>query len=169
MVFGAFSGLGRWWVPYGTAINTWMEGGHVCQAHCLRELTVGQVQIPACEIAWHWSVLQGEWQPVSAFPKPIHSGLRPAGTTPRRQWLQGRARRSCRRSCVLLAGMLAPLIGQIGLGAHSESAAAGSIAPSGRVAIRNMITTGYPADHIFYHRGGMQVWRLHGLTVIGGE
>ena len=64
---------------------------------------------------------------------------------------------------------MAPLIGQIGLGAHSESAVAGSIVPSGRVAIRNMITAGYPADHILYYRGGMQVWRLLGLTVIGGE
>ena len=80
-----------------------------------------------------------------------------------------RPRRSYRRFCVLLAGVLAPLIGQIGLGAHSESAVAGSIVPSGRVAIRNMITAGYPADHILYYRGGMQVWRLLGLTVIGGE
>lgn len=36
-------------------------------------------------------------------------------------------------------------------------------------AIRNMIKAGYPADRIFYYRGGMQVWRLLGLTVIGGE
>ena len=36
-------------------------------------------------------------------------------------------------------------------------------------AIRNMISAGYPADQIFYYRGGMQVWRLLGLTVIGGE
>ncbi len=36
-------------------------------------------------------------------------------------------------------------------------------------AIRNMVKAGYPADRIFYYRGGMQVWRLLGLTVIGGE
>ncbi len=36
-------------------------------------------------------------------------------------------------------------------------------------AIRNMISAGYPADRIFYYRGGMQVWRLLGLTVTGGE
>lgn len=36
-------------------------------------------------------------------------------------------------------------------------------------AIRNMIRAGYPADRIFYYRGGMQVWRLLGLTVIGGK
>ena len=35
-------------------------------------------------------------------------------------------------------------------------------------AIRNMVKAGYPADRIFYYRGGMQVWRLLGLTVIGG-
>lgn len=36
-------------------------------------------------------------------------------------------------------------------------------------AIRNMISAGYPADRIFYYRGGMQVWRLLGLTVVGRE
>lgn len=36
-------------------------------------------------------------------------------------------------------------------------------------AIRNMISAGYPAERIFYYRGGMQTWRLLGLTVIGGE
>jgi rhodanese-related sulfurtransferase len=36
-------------------------------------------------------------------------------------------------------------------------------------AIRNMIGAGYPADRIFYYRGGMQVWRLLGLTVTGGK
>lgn len=33
-------------------------------------------------------------------------------------------------------------------------------------AIRNMISAGYPADRIFYYRGGMQSWRLLGLTVV---
>lgn len=32
-------------------------------------------------------------------------------------------------------------------------------------AIRNMIGAGYPADRISYYRGGMQVWRVLGLTV----
>jgi len=36
-------------------------------------------------------------------------------------------------------------------------------------AIRNMIEAGYPADRISYYRGGMQVWRLLGLTVTGGD
>lgn len=36
-------------------------------------------------------------------------------------------------------------------------------------AIRNMIQAGYPADRIFYYRGGIQVWRLLGLTVTGEE
>lgn len=38
-----------------------------------------------------------------------------------------------------------------------------------RTAIRNMIKAGYPAERISYYRGGMQVWRLLGLTVTGGE
>ncbi len=36
-------------------------------------------------------------------------------------------------------------------------------------AIRNMIEAGFPAERIFYYRGGMQVWRLLGLTVAGDE
>lgn len=36
-------------------------------------------------------------------------------------------------------------------------------------AIRNMVKAGYPANRIFYYRGGMQIWRLLGLTVIGDE
>lgn len=32
-------------------------------------------------------------------------------------------------------------------------------------AARNMIAAGYPADRIFYYRGGMQNWRMLGLTV----
>ncbi len=36
-------------------------------------------------------------------------------------------------------------------------------------AIRNMIGAGYPAERIFYYRGGMQTWRLLGLTTVGGE
>ncbi|SDG23288.1 rhodanese-like domain-containing protein [Sulfitobacter delicatus] len=34
-------------------------------------------------------------------------------------------------------------------------------------AIRNMISAGYPAEKISYYRGGMQVWRMLGLTVTG--
>lgn len=34
-------------------------------------------------------------------------------------------------------------------------------------AIRAMIDAGYPADRIHWYRGGMQVWRLLGLTVQG--
>lgn len=36
-------------------------------------------------------------------------------------------------------------------------------------AIRNMVEEGYPADRIFYYRGGMQVWRTLGLTVTGDK
>lgn len=34
-------------------------------------------------------------------------------------------------------------------------------------AIGNMIEAGYPAERIFYYRGGMQSWRVLGLTVTG--
>ncbi len=34
-------------------------------------------------------------------------------------------------------------------------------------AIRAMIAAGYPAERIFYYRGGMQSWRILGLTVTG--
>ena len=36
-------------------------------------------------------------------------------------------------------------------------------------AIRRMIEEGYPAERIFYYRGGMQSWRVLGLTVTGAE
>jgi rhodanese-related sulfurtransferase len=36
-------------------------------------------------------------------------------------------------------------------------------------AIRSMVKAGYPADRIFYYRGGMQIWRLLGLTVTGEQ
>jgi len=35
-------------------------------------------------------------------------------------------------------------------------------------AIRNMIEEGFPPERIAYYRGGMQVWRMLGLTVTGG-
>jgi rhodanese-related sulfurtransferase len=34
-------------------------------------------------------------------------------------------------------------------------------------AIRAMIAAGYPAERIFYYRGGMQSWRVLGLSVTG--
>ncbi len=34
-------------------------------------------------------------------------------------------------------------------------------------AIRRMVEAGYPADKIYYYRGGMQVWQMLGLTVTG--
>ncbi len=34
-------------------------------------------------------------------------------------------------------------------------------------AIRRMIEAGYPPEQIHYYRGGMQVWRMLGLTVTG--
>ncbi len=36
-------------------------------------------------------------------------------------------------------------------------------------AIRNMIGEGYPAERILYYRGGMQMWRMLGLTVTGDD
>jgi len=37
-------------------------------------------------------------------------------------------------------------------------------------AIRGLLKVGYPADRIYYYRGGMQMWQLWGLTtVIPGE
>lgn len=36
-------------------------------------------------------------------------------------------------------------------------------------AIRAIIEAGFPAEKIMYYRGGMQAWRLLGLTVSGGE
>jgi len=36
-------------------------------------------------------------------------------------------------------------------------------------AIRAMISLGYPAERIFYYRGGMQSWRVLGLTVAGQD
>lgn len=36
-------------------------------------------------------------------------------------------------------------------------------------AIRRMIEAGYPAERISYYRGGMQSWRMLGLTVAGGD
>lgn len=36
-------------------------------------------------------------------------------------------------------------------------------------AIRNMISAGYPADRIFYYRGGMQSWQVLGLSVSGAS
>lgn len=36
-------------------------------------------------------------------------------------------------------------------------------------AARKMIAAGYPAELIHYYRGGMQVWRMLGLSVEGGN
>lgn len=36
-------------------------------------------------------------------------------------------------------------------------------------AIRRMIDAGFPADHLFYYRGGMAAWRMLGLTVTGAD
>ncbi|RDH84533.1 MAG: rhodanese-like domain-containing protein [endosymbiont of Galathealinum brachiosum] len=36
-------------------------------------------------------------------------------------------------------------------------------------AIRGMLALGYPADKIYYYRGGMQAWQSLGLTVIKGD
>ncbi|CUH77473.1 rhodanese-like domain-containing protein [Tropicibacter naphthalenivorans] len=35
-------------------------------------------------------------------------------------------------------------------------------------AARRMIEAGFPAENIYYYRGGMQMWRLFGLTVVPG-
>lgn len=36
-------------------------------------------------------------------------------------------------------------------------------------AIRAMLREGYPAERIAYYRGGMQTWRMLGLTVVEGD
>jgi rhodanese-related sulfurtransferase len=36
-------------------------------------------------------------------------------------------------------------------------------------AIRGLRRMGYPADKLFYYRGGMQMWLLLGLTTVSGE
>lgn len=36
-------------------------------------------------------------------------------------------------------------------------------------AARRMIEAGFPADKIYYFRGGMQMWQLFGLTVVEGQ
>ncbi|SMR70977.1 Rhodanese-related sulfurtransferase [Aliiroseovarius halocynthiae] len=36
-------------------------------------------------------------------------------------------------------------------------------------AARRMIEAGFPADKIYYYRGGMHAWRMLGLTVTGGR
>lgn len=36
-------------------------------------------------------------------------------------------------------------------------------------AIKSLLTLGYPADKIFYYRGGMQAWQSLGLTVVTPE
>lgn len=36
-------------------------------------------------------------------------------------------------------------------------------------AARRMIEAGYPANLIYYYRGGMQMWRMFGLTVVEGR
>lgn len=37
------------------------------------------------------------------------------------------------------------------------------------MAIKAMIREGYPADRIFYYRGGMQAWKLLGLSTMPGS
>lgn len=34
------------------------------------------------------------------------------------------------------------------------------------IAIRNLVALGYPPEKIFYYRGGMQIWKILGLTTI---
>lgn len=36
-------------------------------------------------------------------------------------------------------------------------------------AIRALLREGYPADRIFYYRGGMQIWQMLGLSVVEGD
>lgn len=36
-------------------------------------------------------------------------------------------------------------------------------------AIRTMLDAGYPAARIYYYRGGMQVWKILGLTTVEGS
>ena len=36
-------------------------------------------------------------------------------------------------------------------------------------AIKGMLVLGYPADKIYYYRGGMQAWQSLGLTIVKGN
>lgn len=44
-----------------------------------------------------------------------------------------------------------------------------STCPQSPNGIRAMIREGYPADLIYYYRGGYQDWTIHGLTTVEGE
>ena len=44
-----------------------------------------------------------------------------------------------------------------------------STCPQSPSGIRAMIREGYPADLIYYYRGGYQDWTIHGLTTVEGE
>lgn len=45
----------------------------------------------------------------------------------------------------------------------------GANCPQSPIAIKAMVREGYPADHIYYYRGGMNSWIVMGLTVAEGE
>lgn len=36
-------------------------------------------------------------------------------------------------------------------------------------AIRGLVRLGYPADKLYYYRGGMQMWQILGLTTVAGD
>jgi rhodanese-related sulfurtransferase len=36
-------------------------------------------------------------------------------------------------------------------------------------AIKGLLNVGYPPEKLFYYRGGMQIWRLFGLTTVASE
>ena len=44
-----------------------------------------------------------------------------------------------------------------------------STCPQSPSGIRAMIREGYPAELIYYYRGGYQDWTIHGLTTVEGE
>lgn len=41
----------------------------------------------------------------------------------------------------------------------------GPWSPTARTAIERLISAGYPAQKLFYYRGGLQMWHVFGLTV----
>jgi hypothetical protein len=45
----------------------------------------------------------------------------------------------------------------------------GPVCPQSPTAMRAMIRDGFPADKIYYYRGGMLDWDALGLTTVEGE
>lgn len=45
----------------------------------------------------------------------------------------------------------------------------GAVCPQSSIAMKAMIRDGFPANKLYYYRGGMLVWEALGLTTVAGE